>query len=264
MHTLRVDGKVFLWNLSTFLLHSAYIKIFPGLYNFRNFRHHNSSIRVVCGHASCVACHPLNLRGTSAVEIPVSFLLLYTSVLPVVFLLRASNPSSMPRTQLMRHFSCLLWETGLFLVMPPTQFTWHVERVFKSILNNRNLSDASTPVKTGAGNNDNEGVYHATPKLQDCSLTIRRFTVICGTFVGGVLTLCRDAADLFYSLSILSYRLKLFFLTYRVISHLCEKFVICINNFLKNQYSINLKLSKKVSEKIFVSVWICCVQILEI
>ena len=45
-HKQRGNGAVLLWNLSAFLLHSARIKIFSGLYNFpdtqTNPRGHNS------------------------------------------------------------------------------------------------------------------------------------------------------------------------------------------------------------------------------
>ena len=34
MHIHRGNSAIFLWNLSAFLLHSAWIEIFPGLYNF--------------------------------------------------------------------------------------------------------------------------------------------------------------------------------------------------------------------------------------
>ena len=34
MHIHRGDSVIFLLNLSAFLLHSTWVKIFPGLYNF--------------------------------------------------------------------------------------------------------------------------------------------------------------------------------------------------------------------------------------
>ena len=47
--------------------------------------------------------------------------------------------------------------------------------------------------------------YSASPKLQYyCNLTIRLFSVISGTLFGGVLPLCRDAVNIFYSPSRLS------------------------------------------------------------
>ena len=50
------DGAVLLWKVYTFLLRSARVEIFPGLYNFAdayaNHRGHIYHLHVACRHAS--------------------------------------------------------------------------------------------------------------------------------------------------------------------------------------------------------------------
>ena len=74
-----------------------------------------------------------------------------------------------------------------------TQFSsnWPIDRI---------PSGATTPGQSEPGSNGNEGVLHIPPKLQHYwSLTIRLFSIIFRTLIGGVLLLSRDAVSVFYS-----------------------------------------------------------------
>ena len=58
---------------------------------------------------------------------------------------------------------------------------------------NLTLSGATTPGQSGPGSDGNKKLQHYW------SLTIRLFSVISRTLVGGVLPLCRDSVGVFYS-----------------------------------------------------------------
>ena len=64
----------------------------------------------------------------------------------------------------------------------------------------KTLSGTTTLGLSGPGSNGNEGVLYIYPKYQYYwNLTIRLFSVISRTLVGGILPLCRDAVGVFYS-----------------------------------------------------------------
>ena len=64
----------------------------------------------------------------------------------------------------------------------------------------RTLSSTTTPRMSGCGSNGNERGTPHSPKLQHYwNFTIRLFSVISWTLIGGVLPLCREAISVFYS-----------------------------------------------------------------
>ena len=64
----------------------------------------------------------------------------------------------------------------------------------------RALSDATTPGQSEPGSDVNEvGTPHSLKPQHYWNITIRLFSVISRTLVGGVLPLCRCAVDVFYS-----------------------------------------------------------------
>ena len=71
----------------------------------------------------------------------------------------------------------------------------------------RTPSGATSWGQSGPGSNGNKGVLRIPPKLQHYqNLTIRLFSVISQTLVGGVLPLCRDAINVFCITNWLGFR----------------------------------------------------------
>ena len=100
LHIRRGNGRVLLWSLLAFLLCSAWVEIFPGLYNFPD-------------------AHIILIISPAAYTMHVDM-----------------SPSSMPSTQFKQHFfqfqlistraptCCLLWETGVLPVVFSASSVW--------------------------------------------------------------------------------------------------------------------------------------------
>ena len=74
----------------------------------------------------------------------------------------------------------VLFQVIQFSISTQSSSIWPIDRT---------LSSASTPGQSGPRSDSNEGVLHIPKKLQHCwNLTIRLFSVISTTLIGGILT----------------------------------------------------------------------------
>ena len=80
-----------------------------------------------------------------------------------------------------------------FSVITEFSFIWPIDRT---------LSGATTPVLSGPGSDVSEGVLHVSQSFSFTGISPSDFfSVISRTLVRGVLPLCREAVDVFYSTS---------------------------------------------------------------
>ena len=125
------DGVVFWWKLSTFLLRSLGSKSLQLYISFRTPTQSSlpsNTHHIARGYASYIACHKRNFCGTSAEKYlhPVYFWKQVGILLCYSHTLRGISTWVS---------SCLLWETGIYPVIPTPQLMRLVKGILRLIFN---------------------------------------------------------------------------------------------------------------------------------